>query len=298
MGGHVRAYDHERDEGAVGRMLVESYRPGAVFDPWLQPRWEYMHYHPRIRGLDLTRFGLVEGSAGIDGIVHFEHEPAFGYLQRRPGADHVVEPLVEWALAHLGGHVASFGRHVVGLYAAEFDQVLRDALERRGFAEHPEHDDPNTRLADPGSLDAPEVPPGYRLQSLSDDNDLRRIDRVLWRGFDHPGESPPDGIEDRRFMQSAPNFRFDLTIVTVAPDDSYASFCGMWVVPENRVAYVEPVATDPDHRRRGAGRAAVVEALRRAGAAGADVAWVGSEQPFYLALGFQPAFRSTLWIHG
>jgi len=97
-------------------------------------------------------------------------------------------------------------------------------------------------------------------------------------------------------MQSAPRFRPDLTIVTVAPNGDDASFCGMWVVPENQVAYVEPVATDPDHRRRGAGRAAVLEALRRAGTAGADVAWVGSDMDLYLSLGFAPAFTVTRWV--
>ncbi len=70
----------------------------------------------------------------------------------------------------------------------------------------------------------------------------------------------------------------------------------MWVVPENKVAYVEPVATDPDYRRMGLGRAAVLESLRRAAEFGAEVAWVGSGQEFYKAMGFETMFKFDVWV--
>jgi len=78
---------------------------------------------------------------------------------------------------------------------------------------------------------------------------------LLHRGFDQPGEPPEDGLEGRRFMQWAPNFRKDLQVVVEAPNGVFASYCGMWYESVNRIAYVEPVATDPDYRRMGrAGR--------------------------------------------
>ena len=55
---------------------------------------------------------------------------------------------------------------------------------------------------------------------------------------------------------------------------------------------------DPDHVGQGLGRAVVLEAPCRAAAAGAEVAWVGSDQPFYRSLGFEEMFASTLWIRG
>jgi predicted N-acetyltransferase YhbS len=292
---HVRAYRHEADDAAVGRMLLDAYRPGPVFDPWLHPRWEYMHFHPLIWGLDLARFGVAEEQGEIQGIVHFEHDPAVCYLQRRPGTDHVIEPLLDWASDHLGGESPTFGRDVLGLYVPEFDTALRSALAVRGAVEHPEHREPNARLQGLAELEPP-VPAGYRLTSVADENDLARIDRLLWRGFGHDGPWPSSGVEGRRFTQSAPNFRPELTIVAVDARGEHAAFCGVWVVPQHRLAYVEPVATDPDHRRRGAGRAVVLEALRRAGVTGADVAWVGADMPFYRALGFEPMFASTLWV--
>ncbi len=134
-----------------------------------------------------------------------------------------------------------------------------------------------------------------RLKSLADENDLHKINRVLWRGFNHPGEPPEDGIEDRRKMQSGPNFRKDLTIVVEGPTGNFVSFCGMWYEPVNKYAYVEPVATDPDSRRLGLGTAAVLEGIRRCAVEGATVAYVGSDQEFYKALGFTKQFNSNCW---
>lgn len=69
-------------------------------------------------------------------------------------------------------------------------------------------------------------------------------------------------------MRSAPSFRPDLTVVTATPTGTYTALCGVWLGAAHRLAYVEPVATVPDHRGQGHGRAVVLEALRRAGQAG------------------------------
>ena len=133
------------------------------------------------------------------------------------------------------------------------------------------------------------------MKSLAEDNDLRKLGRALWRGFNHGDEPPDDGIEDRKFMQSAPNYRKDLNIVVEAPDGNFVSYCGMWYEPEHSIAYVEPVATDPDYRRMGLASAAVLEGIRRCGEQGATVACVGTTKPLYLSLGFRPAYSSSVW---
>ena len=73
------------------------------------------------------------------------------------------------------------------------------------------------------------------------------------------------------------------------------SFSGIWYVPESRIAYIEPVATDPDYRRMGLGKAAVLECIRRCKELGATVAFVESEQQFYLDIGFELSFRRHMW---
>jgi predicted N-acetyltransferase YhbS len=119
----------------------------------------------------------------------------------------------------------------------------------------------------------------------------------MWRGFNHDGE-PPAGateLESRRRMFDTPTARRELKITVAAPNGDDVAFCGMFWEPTHRYAYVEPVATDPDYRRLGLGRAAVLEGVRRCAALGATVAYVGSDQPFYQALGFTKVYVSQCW---
>ena len=291
----IRPYDHDADYEAVNRFLVGLYRPVDVLENWLQPRWEYMHFHPMSIGLPFDRCGVSEDEV-INGLVHFEATPAFNYLQYRPGNIDVVEALLDWSTDHLGGHSETFDRDVLGFYVNDFDQNVRHLMEERGFEQHHEHAEPHAQMVLTGPVDVPPLPDGFRLVGLDEDNDLARINEVLWRGFNHAGLPPDEEIPGRANAQQAPNFRKDLTIVVLAPNGDYATFAGMWVVPENKVAYVEPVATDPRYRRMGLGRAAVLESIRRAGADGAEVVWVGSDQPFYLDMGFAVQCRSSLWV--
>ena len=77
---------------------------------------------------------------------------------------------------------------------------------------------------------------------------------------------------------------------------NFVSFCGTWYEPVNKFAYVEPMATDPDYRRLGLGRAAVWGGIRRCAVLGATVAYVGSDLDFYKAIGFTKIFDSRCWI--
>ena len=148
----------------------------------------------------------------------------------------------------------------------------------------------------PSPFPAISVAEGFRLKSLADANDLRKLHRVLHRGFNHPGEPPEEGVEGRRKMQSGPDYRKDLAIVAEAPTGDFVAYCGMWFDPLNRFGYVEPVATDPDYRRRGLGRAGVLEGIRRCGELGATVAYVGTDKPFYLSFGFKKLFTLNCWV--
>jgi predicted N-acetyltransferase YhbS len=282
----VRRYEHATDYDRVGQFLIDTYRPGNRHDNWLQPRWEYMHYHPLFDEslrMAFSSTGVWESQGAIVALVHFEHRPGRVYFQVHPDFTYLKLQMVEYAETYLSVEAGDRKRNIA-IWVNDFDRGLESIVGERGY-----------HLVDGTKQDWSILEPdGFHLQSLADENDLSKLHRVLHRGFNHPGEPPPNGLAGRKRMQSAPNYRKDLNIVAVAADGVYASYCGMWQDHVNRVAYVEPVCTDPDYRRMGLGTAVVLEGIRRCGAEGATTAVDGS-LPFYVSIGFRKLFDTNLW---
>ena len=297
MGVRLRNYQHPTDFDRVGQFLIDTYQPGDQHANWLQPRWEYMHYHPLLDELGesaLAKIGVWDSDGKIVAVTHFEHRMGEVFFQIHPDFTQLKPEMLEYAEDYLSAE-SNGGRRYVNVFVNDFDTEFESIVESRGYHIVDGVSDCWSIFEIPHPFLPISLPDGFRLQSLEDDNDRWKLSRVIHRGFNHPGEPPEDWLAQRVKMQSAPNYRKNLNIVTVAPNRDYASYCGMWHDKANRVAYVEPVCTDPDYRRIGAGTAAVLEGIRRCGEEGATVAFVGSEQPFYLSMGFRKLFGINLW---
>lgn len=288
----TRCYEHDADYARVGEFLVRSYRTSGSHINWLQPRWEYMHHHGLIRKVELAAIGLWEADGEIVGVVHPEHRNGTVYLELDPAHAGLERELLGHAEEHLA--IERDGIRTLRVFINDAHDELRRFANDRGYERDGAHE-AMSRFEIPAQMPSPAVPAGFRLASLADDDDPWKVHRLLWRGFNHQGDPPADGLADRAFMESAPNFRKDLNIVVVAPDGGFAAYCGMWYEPRHRIAVVEPVATDPDFRRLGLGQAAVLEGIRRCGFEGATVAYVGTDMPFYLSFGFRPTYRLSVW---
>ena len=282
------------DFARVSDFLIRHHQPGNRDGNWLQPAWEYMHSHPALDESALSRIGLWKQAEALVGVVHYESFLGEVFFQVHPDHPDLKLEMLAYAETYLVGERPS-GERFIRVYVNDFDHELEALVQARGYHLKADHGRPLYGFQVPHPFPDIRLPEGFRLKSLADENDLSKIHRVLWRGFDHGGEPPEDGIKDRLKMQSGPNFRHDLTLVVAGPTGDFVSFCGMWYEPTNHYAYVEPVATDPDYRRMGLGRAAVLEGIRRCAAEGAEVAYVGSDQVFYKSIGFTKRFHSRGW---
>jgi GNAT superfamily N-acetyltransferase len=290
----MRSYQYPRDFRRVSNFLVQHYRQDQRDGNWLQPAWEYMHYHPALDESALDRIGIWEDGGETVAVAHYESTLGEAFFQIHPDYARLKPEMLHYAEEQLSGQ-SDTGRRYVHAYIHDRDAEFEALVRARGYQRTPEYDRPLSRFIIPDPFPKISLPDGYCLKSLQEDNDLRKINRVLWRSFDHEGESPPENVEDRKKVQSAPGFRKDLNIVVEAPDGHFVSYSGTWYEGTNRYAYVEPVATDPDYRRRGLGRAAVLEGIRCCGGLGATVAYVGSDLAFYVALGFDKIYTSQCW---
>jgi len=289
----ARSYVHATDYERVGQFLVRTcgLAAGAHVN-WLQPRWEYMHYHPLMAGGDVNAIGAWEAAGEIVTVVHPEHFMGTAYFEIDPTCAAMKGEMLAYAEERLC--VAKEGRKALRIYINDRDDAFRQVAAKRGYEKQTGFE-AMSHFVIPDPFPAISLPAGFRLKPLAEDNDMPKTHRALWRGFDHGDQPPDDGIEERTFMQSAPNFREDLNIVVEAPDGSFVSYCGMWYEPAHRIAYVEPVATDPDYRRMGLATAAVLEGIRRCGRQGATVAYVGAIRPLYLSMGFRQIYNCTAW---
>jgi predicted N-acetyltransferase YhbS len=294
----VRHYAGSDDYWRVDGFLLAHYQQDNRDGNWLEPMWEYMHGHPYLDQASLERIGLWEAGGQIAAVTHYESRLGEAFFQFHPAHRHLRPEMLAYAEQNLPAAPGADGRRALRAFINDTDAEFLSLVRARDFERQPDHDRPLFCLPIPNPFPAVQLPAGYRLQSLADECDWAKVHRVLWRGFNHPGE-PPAGqavLESRRRMFDTPSARRDLKIVVVDPSGDYVAFCGMFCVPSCGYAYVEPVATDPAYRRMGLGRAAVLEGVRRCGRLGAAVAYVGSDQAFYRALGFLPVYTSQCWV--
>ncbi len=300
----ARGYSSPDDFIRVRDFLKETFY--AFGDPlnWGLERWNWARFHPSMFAGDdpsasamnvryfedsIRIWELEDGS--IAGLVNVEAPVPDGefFIQRRPGQDRLLGEMLEYArsLPRPTGAALS-------IYAYERDETLKAALRSGGYAPRPDRESCWADMALSGTRRVP-LPPGFRFSSMAEGLDTAERCRVQGLGFDHV--DPSEWMTPREYakVREAPDYRPELDLVTVAPGGEYASCCIAWYDDGNRAAFLEPVCTRPDFRRRGLGRAVVGEALRRAAELGAERAYVGSTQDFYVRVGFSMRLRSRLW---
>jgi GNAT superfamily N-acetyltransferase len=257
--------------------------------PW--GRWEWAFSLPYLDEGSLDRIGVWEAGGRIVGLATYEDklgsayyclDTEYGYLKRE-------------MLLHARKELSADGK--LRVLIPDVDDDFQHVAMESGFIPTAENERNAVYDIDLGSISY-RLPQGYSVKRLADGYDIRKYSRVLWRGFNHPGEPPETEQMDqerRKSLTGGPHVDLGLKIAVVSPQGEYVSYCGMWYEQGTENALVEPVATDPDHRLKGLGRAAVLEGIRQCGIQGAKRAIVGSSQQFYYSIGFRPLPSSTWW---
>jgi len=293
-----RPYDHESDYKKVSEFLIQNYLSGNADGNWLEPEWEYANFHPQLDEEHMNRWRIWEVGNEIVAFAHFEWQMGEVFFEFHSGYRHLRQELLDYAEMYLTGISSKDGRKYLCAYVNDYDLPMLDLVQNRWYQKEEEGTRPIFRFEIPDPFPSINLPAGFQLASLEDECDWSKVHRVMWRGFNHPGE-PPGGEEElliRQKMFDTPKARRDLKIAVKTPKGDFVAFCGMFFEDINQFAYVEPVATDPDYRRLGLGKAAVLEGIRRCGELGAKEAFVGSDQLFYLAIGFRKVFNTECWV--
>lgn len=193
-------------------------------------------------------------------------------------------------LAEMERHVTEFVRSQPDMERQIFthahaDEEARIAiLESRGF----KGEDEITSLAHDitGDLPLSSLPAGYNfLDSMRPEYAGKRAD-VHGSAF----RSTRMTADYYRHFMTAPGYDPALDTVIVAPDGRFAAFAMGWA--SQRVGLLEPVGTRTDFQRKGLGRAAVLEGLRRLRQRGIETVIVNTaNEPAHIAFYESAGFR-------
>ena len=268
------------------RKNFEKYQLGGNIP---QPYWEYGHAHPYFNHKLTHRFGLWQERGEIIAVACYDMDLGECLLMTKKPYAHLKVDMIDYAERELYKEADGARELAVRLY--DYEDELKNALSEKGYSKTA--DEPVTIFNyENGFSDRP-LPDGFSIICLEDENDTQKIHNVLWKGFNH-GRNPDDDLDCRLQMQSAPNFRRDLTTIIKAPNDEYACFAGIWIDGVNDFAYLDPLATDPEYRGLGLATIAVTESMKRTAAHGASYCFGGAGE-FYFKIGFEAVCRCEFW---
>jgi predicted N-acetyltransferase YhbS len=304
----ARPYAPE-DFQPVRDMLVETWSAHQSPVNWDIARWNWCRYSgvPYLvnwpRNLSPTpaeslagiawweaHLAVWEDGGRIVALVHTESTHLGEcWIEHRPGYGAILPDALAWAEAHLadeGGWLR--------VWAADRDPELVAALVARGYRCRPEEHEPASRFSI-GTPTNAELPAGFAVASMAEGGDAARRAECIGRGFGHADPRDWSTPAHYRELLRAPDYDPSLDLHVIAPDGRYVSIALLWHDQHNHVGLLEPVATHPDFRRQGLGRAVIYEGIRRVAARGATQVWVGSDQLFYRAIGFRVCCYGHAW---
>ena len=140
--------------------------------------------------------------------------------------------------------------------------------------------------------------------------DLLKLAKCTWNGFNAEELGPfknwniPDseipwnphkaytGVVNSA-VAPPPHATHEYNVIIADENEDYVCFSGMWWVPENKLAYMEPLCTVPEYRRRGLAAAALTQHYRRLKVLGAEY-MTGGGDDFYRKVGYGEGIH---WLH-
>jgi len=316
MTARIRAYEPDRDFLRVRDFLNRTYAAFPLPVNWGLERWNYARYFVApMLGAYGTEDGTPEGSlrairhweemvrvwedaAGeIAGVTCIEHpdptHDGYGeiFLQRHPDKLDLLDEMLKTGEA-LYVHPS---KHRVYTWAFDGDEELIEALRSRGYERRNE---PVSHLLELefGATPEVELPEGYALRSMAEENDIEKRREIFGRGFNHEDPKEWPSAFSYRELQNAPDYRKEHDLVIVAPDGSYAACAIVWLDAVNRIGHLEPLGTHPDHRRKGLARAIVLAGIRLLQSQGATRMPMCGFEPFYRAVGFAERAAQHPWV--
>ena len=275
LGDHMAVYD----------FMLENYSRdwrGGVPAPF----WEYALVSDWMDKSYLHRCRIWRDGDRIVGFCFHENPPSDVYFSLREGYEELAPEMVAYA----GEHMAIKGELRLVIFGSQTG-IIR-AAESAGFTKCGGYDELIYDFAKPLDYKLPE---GFTFTGTGGVDPAKACE-CCWKGFGHEAEEGPwNGEYEYAYdLICAPHSTPEHAVAVMNEKGEYVCYAGMWWVKENGLAYMEPLCTVPEYRRRGLAAAALSELYRRLKPLGADH-MTGGGNEFYRKIGCEQKVEWTFW---
>ncbi|MBU3144193.1 GNAT family N-acetyltransferase [Clostridium sp. CF012] len=283
----------------VRDFLVDTFKTIGKGRNWTIERWNFSKTMARIMNeVSIEEWentiGIWEQNGKIISVVSAEGEKsgeAFFHIGMNELPQESLEEMFEFTEKNLA--LEKDEKSVVQLRISnEYKQGENMALNR-GYIKTNNYETTLAFHID-GSIDI-NLPNGFSIKNGQEVSDVEK-GKAHAMAFGYVNTNyeniSPLGYEA---LRQTPNYRVDLDLYVVSETNEIAAFCTMWYDNINKIGILEPVGTIPEFRKIGLGRAVIREATNRIAKEGAETVYVGSDQKFYLAIGFKAEYKDNIW---
>ncbi|GGH13037.1 GNAT family N-acetyltransferase [Paenibacillus segetis] len=286
----------ESDFLKVRDFLIDTQTKLGRPNCWAIDRWEFLDFFQEVGQASSKqrwqdRIGLWEYSNGDIAAVACDDGNAFFLLDTLEPATELINEMFQYAEEYLlkfdSGVSSNHLEIVTGMTTVE--QVAMS----RGYVRE-EWSNPTLSISMDREFKVT-LPDGFALQCGSKVDDLcKAMGHIM--AFDY-ADSPSAELTLKNYgnIKNAPDYNPELDLCIINESGEVVSFCGIWLDEVNQVAILEPVGTHKDYRRRGLGKTVIYEGFNRLKGLGVVKVYVGSDQPFYRRIGFEPEFTTHSW---
>ena len=270
-------YDHAESNGPAAPFF--EY---AITSPWCDRDY-----------LRLNRFWM-DGDKPV-AFVFYEQPVNQIYFVLRPGYESLASEMIEY----VEKTYPKF-EDPLELVFSSGQTALIEAAKRKGYAFTYNEID---RIFDfrQGKLDYPLDPRYHFVDPVT--SDPLKVAKCLWDGFNkselgefknwdipekNDGRSPHELYQNvlGATISPAPHATYEYTTIIADENEDYVCFAGMWWVPENKLAYLEPLCTVPEHQHKGLAAAVLSRYDSIFRPLGAEI-MTGGGSEFYKNIGYQ-----------
>jgi GNAT superfamily N-acetyltransferase len=251
--------------------------------------WEFLRNAPYFEMFQLDKIGIWYESNKIVTVVRLS-SPWLGAVtvDNRCSSEALLNEVIQYAEETFS--VIKDDKKELVVFVSEKEDALKTVLLTHDYEQIP---------IEGGTLEfslnkaIPQVslPEGFEVKTLSEVYDFDKLSKLIWEGFNYEGNVPK--IDDDVYLpikHAWLNYNRDICSVIIAPDGSYASFCGFWHENKTQTGYLEPMVTAREYRNLGLGKACVYNSLKILQSYGCKKVFVDpDEEPYnyYCNIGFE-----------